>query len=257
VYLIRDPAIRPLMPVYIVALAGMASYLAGLLFKIQHWPLASTLMLTGITLLCFIALPWYTWLTWRNETHVTPRFLFIIIGSLLIIVPGTLINLNMQKTYENEYYTNQDQQHALNTYLQSKNESVIAGSKDFAAYDEMQALNAKTKTLLALIDSMQAEMVRESGGDPVNKFLAENQSSDSDLEASLADYREYLNQISPGIEVSSRTNLLAVKFTPSSYKTSMMSRLHSLDLLKNTILTVESRMLSDLVTDNSKLSLSK
>jgi uncharacterized protein with PQ loop repeat len=93
-------------PVYILGAAGIVFYVAGLLFKIQHWPLATVFLVTGILLLFFLAFPLFTWLTWKEENHVSSRFIFLVIGSLLIIVPGALINLNLQHFYQEYYYTN-------------------------------------------------------------------------------------------------------------------------------------------------------
>lgn len=276
IFVIKNAGKRFLLPVYAIGLAGLASYLAGMLFKIQHWPHAGTLMLAGIIISCFIALPLYTWMLWKDEAHITPRFLFIIVSSLLIIVPGTLINLDMQNTYEGEYHYSQEQQRALNSYLKSENESVIASSKDMPVYPGMEALHLKTRALLSLIDNIQAEMVRESEGkpgspagdpvqlrqttegleinykmlsnpfvsSPVNNFLERGREPRIELEKSLREFVQYLTGINQGTKPADFSQILDTDlFIPSAQNSSMMTGLHSLELLQNTILTVEARML--------------
>ncbi len=100
-------------PVYILAAVSMACYGTGMLFRIMHWPLAGILMVAGLVIFCIIVFPWYTLLTWREESSIKAPFIFIIIGSLLIIVPGALINMNLQSAYESGFYSNMGQQETL------------------------------------------------------------------------------------------------------------------------------------------------
>lgn len=85
---INEQEYKAKKPVYILGAIGVVFYGLGMLFKIQHWPLASILGVSGLILICLIAFPWYTWLTWKNENHISARFIFIVVGFLLILIPG-------------------------------------------------------------------------------------------------------------------------------------------------------------------------
>jgi hypothetical protein len=63
---LRDPENKVKKPVYILGAAGLICYIAGFLFKILHWPVASVLMMGGLFILFLIIFPWYTWISWRK-----------------------------------------------------------------------------------------------------------------------------------------------------------------------------------------------
>jgi hypothetical protein len=284
VYLFRDQENKARRPVYIVGAAGFSFYTAGLFFKIQHWQLATFFMVLGVIVLGVVAFPWYTWLTWNKESHISSRFLFLVIGSLILILPGALINLNLQHSYEEGFYINQEQQQAMHSYLYRNNNSLMITYHDSLSYPQMEQLHAKTASLLSLIGNVQAKMVQESEGEPgkpalgkdqilqtemgteiqymklskpfhpapVRDFLAPGCSSREELNSAFMEYMKYITGLIPKEDVQKYTTLL----DPSTYlheakpegdKISMISGLHALELLKNSLLTVESNMLSAIV----------
>ena len=153
-------------PVYILGSAGIVLFVAGLLFKMQHWPLATLFLVTGIFLLCFLAFPMFTRLTWKDENHISSMFIFLVVGFLLIIVPGAMITLNLQRSYQAYYFPNNDQQNALYDYLFRNNSSLVNRYHDSLNYAKMEQLHSKTIGLLTIISNIQGKMVQESEGQP-------------------------------------------------------------------------------------------
>jgi hypothetical protein len=270
--------------VYILGGAGLICYAAGMLFKLQHWPLASHLTVLGLLLLCFIAFPWYTWFTWKEESHITARFIFIVIGFLLIVVPGAMINLNLQISYNDGYYSHQLQQQALFNYRYTNNQSVISQYHDSLNYPEMEQLHARTKGVLSVINNLQIKMVEESEGRPnvpvlnlaqvrqtdtgpeiqykllskpfqndiVGELLLPGCNSREELNKALAEYSKYLSRMTPAENFGKYKGLMDPSIylpvvLPVSGGISLMSGLHSLELLKNSLLIVESYMLKSIV----------
>lgn len=86
--------------VYIIGAIGIALYLAGFFFRIMHWPLSGILNVTGLLVLFLIAFPWYVISTMKNETHVRPEFIFMVVGSLAVLLPSSLLNLNLQENQD-------------------------------------------------------------------------------------------------------------------------------------------------------------
>ena len=78
----------------------------------------------------------FTWLTWKEESHISSMFIFLVIGFLLIVVPGALVTLNLQHSYQEYYYPNNDQQNALYDYLFRNNSSLISRYNDSLNYPE-------------------------------------------------------------------------------------------------------------------------
>ncbi len=278
---LRDLENKSKRPVYIFGAIGMICYAGGMLCKIQHWPLAATLMVLGMIILCVIVFPWYTWLTWKEENHISSKFLYMVIGLLVIIIPGALINLNLQNSYEEGFYSHQEQQQALYGYLSGNNNSLMTRYHDSLSYPQMEQLHAKTVSLLTLIGDVQTKMVQESEGEPgkpalsqdqikqtetgteiqykklskafhkapVRDFLAPGCSSREELNSALTEYTNYISGMIPGEDLQKYTSLLEPSLylpgtMPDEGAISLMSGLHSLELLKNSLLTVESKFLS-------------
>ena len=270
-------------PVYILGAAGCVLYIIGMLFKIQHWPLSTTFMIAGLLLLCILAFPWYVWLSWKEESHISSLFIFLVIGFLLIIFPGALINLNLQGSYQDRYYPNNIQQNALNDYLFRNNISLLNRYHDSLSYAKLEQLHTRTTEMLAIISNIQYKMVQESEGEPgkpavsadqirqietgkeilyrelsrpfddrpVRDFLLPGCETRQDINLATSEYSDYLNELIPGETLLMYKKLL----DPSTYlpggdpdkvAISLMSGLHSLEVMKNGILTVESCILKEI-----------
>ena len=268
-------------PVYILGAVGTVLFVAGMLFKIQHWPLATVFILTGIFLLCFLAFPMFTWLTWKEESHISPMFIFLVIGFLLIVVPGAMITLNLQHSYQEFYYPNNDQQNALYDYLFRNNSSLISRYKDSLNYHEMEQLHSKTTGILTIISNIQEKMVQESEGQPgkpavsasqisqtktgqeilyrelsrpfdhgpAKAFLLPGCSARKELNSSMAEYVNYLTSMTSAEDLLKYKKMLDTETflpdgNPGKGEMSLMSGLHSLEIMKNGLLTVESCVLN-------------
>jgi hypothetical protein len=279
----KDKAKRP---VYIFGALGFILYGIGMLFKIQHWPQASGLMVAGMIMLCAISFPWYTWLTWKQENHITPGFLFMIIGLLLIIVPGALINLNLQDSYKDGYYSNLDQQQNLFNYNYNYNKALVVKYRDSGSYTKMEQLHSVTDGLLSTVSNIQIKMVEQSEGKAdiqtvdmalikqtdngpeiqyallsnpfqigiVNSFLMQNSNSREDFNKSVAGYLDYLSGlVSPECIVRYRkildSSVYLIDPVPEIQPVSLLSGLHSLELFKNSLLTVERNVLTSLTSN--------
>jgi uncharacterized protein with PQ loop repeat len=267
-------------PVYIFGTAGAIFYIMGMFFKIQHWPASSVLMVLGLLILGFIALPWYTRLTWKDETNVSHAFIFIVIGSLLIIVPGALINLNLQSMYDNGYYPHLEQQQRMFEVRQASNRLILGKYQDSLNFKQMQLIDSSTAEVIILIEDIQKQMIEESEGEPgkpavnpsamvktgtgyeiiytslsrpfhpqpARDFLMPGTSSRQKLITVMAEYKNFLSTVLPEKDSELLNSLLEPSvFLPEGDteedKITMISSLHALEILKNNLLTAESRAL--------------
>ncbi|HEY5470945.1 MAG TPA: hypothetical protein VIK07_10515 [Bacteroidales bacterium] len=277
---LMDPEYKRKRAVYIFGASGIIYFCLGLLFKIQQWPMANVLMTLGVVILCVVAFPWFTWLTWRNERYVKFRFIFVMIATLLIIFPGVLLNLSLQNSYEKGYFPQLQQQQVMYQTLYANNKSILEQYRDSSSYQMMGQLHAKTAGLISLIGNMQTKMVAESEGkpgvpalnpaqitqtdmgpeikcellsnpffpSPVINFLLPGCKPREELISTMNEYQNYLSNLNSGIDVEKFKDLLDPSlFLPGKItnadEVSLMSGLHSLQLLKNSVLTVESYIL--------------
>ncbi|MFZ0281802.1 MAG: hypothetical protein WAL29_09145 [Bacteroidales bacterium] len=275
----RLPEKKNKRTVYLIGATGLVLFMAGMSGKLQHWPMAGALMVSSI-IIFGIFLFWYTWITWKEEAFISSRFLFILIGSVALIIPGAMINLNLQYSYEDGFYPNQDQQQAMYDFLHANNNSIMLGNHDSADYALMEQIHSKTAGLLTLVSNIQVKMIQESEGEPnipavsmnqteqtqagtriryrlllkpfhtgpVRDFLLPGCAAREELERALSEYNQFIPVNTPDEELQKYMSLLE----PSTYlpekepdiAMSLMSGLHSLELLKNGILTAEAYILT-------------
>jgi len=229
------------------------------------------------------AFPVYSYLTWKDEKYITSTFLFMVIGALVINIPGTLINLRLQQSYEGNYYTHQDQQKALFSYLNKKNNDFPAAYKDSASFGTLEQLHKHTLNLLTVIGHIQAgivkeaeaaagkpatapDLVREAEGlteinyryltagfnaFPVNGFPSPESKLYKEIDAALQDYTSFISTVIPAEKLQKYSQLLSLPLKFREGKMiSVLSGQHSLELLKNSILVAEAGMLKDIVQNH-------
>jgi hypothetical protein len=278
---LADPENKPKRPIYLLGAAGSILYVAGTLFKIQHWPLAALFMVLSLIILFIVVFPWYTWLTWKNDSHVSAAFIFILTGSLLIIVPGALVNLNLQNMYDDGYYPHLEQEKSIYDATLSINKSLLTQYHDSLCYPQMEFLHNKTLDALTYLGNIQKQMVEVSEGlqgdpavntesveqtgngpeirykhltSPFNKlpardFLMPGCSVRKELNTVLEGYLNFVTGLTSDKDSVKFMGLLDPSLYlpgggPSQTDFTLMSALHSIEILKNNLLAVESRMLT-------------
>ena len=286
---LADPDLKSKKMVYILGAAALIVYILGMLFKIQHWPMASVLMVTGTIIIFLIVFPWYTWLTWKDEGNVSARFIFIVIGSMAMIIPGLLINLSMQRNFDEGFFRQQNEQQALNQYMYLNNQSVISHCNDTAVLNVMQGIDSKTADLLRVIDKTEAALIADAEGDPgtsavltdqivkteagpvirftsltrpfhpapFSNFLRKDSGLMIELETAFMQYSDYLSGWLTGDDSGICLRLLdpaiyLPETEPETRKVSLMTGLHMMELMKNGILTSESYALSSVTKVNNQ-----
>ena len=165
IHLLSDPERKNRRGAYILSAAGFVLYSCGMLFKIQHWPLATILMVIGLIILGAVGLPWYVYIKWKDENNITSGFLFIILGLLLIIIPGMMINMNLRYAYEDGYFPHLYRQQEMYRYLKSNNDSFLAQYHDSVNYFQMEKIHSGTSKVLAAISNIETKMVQEAEGE--------------------------------------------------------------------------------------------
>lgn len=262
----------------------LACYILGILFKVQHWPAGQLLMIAGLAGLFFVVLPWHMWLTWKDDRNVSARFIFIIVGSLAIVIPSMLLNLSMQRNFDQGFRLMLSEQQALFRYRLAENRLMLDSNADTTRIGLLSEIDHRTMDLISTIVQMEESMIseavgepgtsvsqadnvtkKESGGEiqliamiqpfnkqPLSNYLLPGTQSRIRLDHALKDYSGFIMQLETGSDLSNLSLLLEPEsWFPDSDETeerfSLVSSLHLLELMKNTVLTVETRALKAVI----------
>jgi hypothetical protein len=169
--------------VYVIGSISMLLYSIGFWFRILHWPMASTFLFLGAFVLFFIALPWFTLIQWKNENNVNARFIFMVIAPLLFVLPGALVNLSLERTYENGFFIRLKKQDALIKLQEKANDRFLIRYQDSVSYVKMAGIHSATGELIAIIklaEQNMAAVADENAKEPNNSLLELKGSNDYD-----------------------------------------------------------------------------
>jgi hypothetical protein len=233
-------------PVYITGGIALMFFLSGFFFKMMHWPFAGLLITAGMFVLCGIAFPWYVITAYKKETFVRAEFIYLIVGSIIILVPLALTVINVKDRFDDGYYTNIASGSAQYSYLVGTNDNFIREKGDSAKSIRMLELHAATSEVIAVISRVESEMIALTPGSPQRM----------EIEKALADYRKYISETLPSeVAVLANRALDASVFLPvagdEKRAVSLLTALHSLSMMKNSVLTVENTLLRTLADSNN------
>lgn len=264
----------------------LACYILGILFKVQHWPGSQLLMIAGLAGIFFAVLPWHMWLTRKDDRNVSARFIFMIVGSLAIVVPSMLLNLSMQRNFDSGFTLMLSEQQALSRYKMAENRLLLESNADSVTTRLLSEIDHRTMDLISTIVHIEESMISEASGEPGTSLSQSDQvmkkenggeihliatiqpfntvplsnnllpgtPSRVSLDQALRDYSGFIMQIG----ADSDRNNLSLLLEPASWfpesdepeeRVSLVSSLHLLELMKNTILTVENRTLKAVIAN--------
>ncbi|NLE33570.1 MAG: hypothetical protein GX622_00540 [Bacteroidales bacterium] len=272
---------RPKKIVYILGAAGLICCIFGLLCKIQHWPLATMFLTIGSSVIFFAVFPWYVWQTWREERNVSAKFIFMVTGMIVLMLPVLMLNLSLQRTFEAGYYIHHEEQQALFDYRFRSNQAIITNCNDTSVLHVFNEINNRTAELLSVIDNIEARLIAEAEGEPgvpavltgqiaetvtgpviqfkalkqpfhtvpFRNFLMKDSGLRNELAAALKKYSDYLSDQLPADKFEMYAKLLEPsvylpEINPEADRVPLITGLHMLELMKNGILTAESHALA-------------
>jgi hypothetical protein len=159
IHLFRDQEKKHKRMIYITGAFSIIAFIIGFWFRIMHWPLAGILISVSTCVLFFFTLPWYTRVQWKNETYTNGRFIFMVIAPLLFIIPGALVNLNLERSYEEEFFIRLEKQEALVKLQEYSNNRFIRHFNDTLNGAGMECIHSATDELRGIIRSIKHSMV--------------------------------------------------------------------------------------------------
>jgi hypothetical protein len=229
---------------YVTGSISVMIYLTGFWFRLMHWPSANILILSGTFVLIFIVLPLFTRMQWKTEKQVNARFIFMIVAPLLFIIPGALVNLNLELNYEGGFYLRMQEQEALIDIQNTNNKYMLERFTGSTEFHDMEEIHMATENLLGTIRKIQNNMAAIPEG------LAGTPDK-SILEKEVSAYEDILNGFL-GVEWTREFNLLfdVTSYLPSTVGNNsyiaLAPAINRLSLLSSGIMLTESAALKQL-----------
>lgn len=286
VQLFRDQEKKRKRFLYVTGGVSIMIYVVGFWCRIQHWPFATFFITIGTLVLIFIVFPWFTHLQWKNETNVNARFIFMVIAPLLIIMPGAMVNLNLERVYENGFYIRLKKQDALIKLQEEANNKLLALYLNSVSYDQIAGIHSATNELISVINLVEQNLAAVAEGDykkrdqtllelkdsdyfdpandrfPINPFtgkdadlmLLPGSKARDTVEKELGKYKQILiKQLGNDWTIKYDTFLNASDYMPGSNTSGsdllLLPNLNSLSLLKSGILITESAALKQITSE--------
>lgn len=100
----KDKEIKIPRYIFVLAISGLMVYILAFAFKMMHWPGAAIMFFAGCTLFIFLALPLYVFKTYKDNPFVENSFIYIILVTIWIVMPTTLLSLNVSSNILGEMF---------------------------------------------------------------------------------------------------------------------------------------------------------
>ena len=150
-------------PVYTIGVFAGMIYLAGLLFKIMHWPGAGLMFFFGGILLVVIFLPFYTIKVYKEDKHVSFNFIFIVVGVLWFVLTTTLLNLNLSRNHIVDFIYNHKNTTILNEQMEKRNTKLyLFAENNIDETGKIKEVRDRTNGLLKYINELKADLIKFS-----------------------------------------------------------------------------------------------
>lgn len=144
---------------YAFGVIGVIIFELSALFKIQHWPGASMMLIVGAILIASVFLPLYTKKLYKKSEFVSGSFIYIIIVISFFIMIGALISISFEKkVWSSVSYTNHYAQ-IENDYFTKSNLNYIEAN---SSNKVLQEIHQNTEKLDILIDNIKRELIVKS-----------------------------------------------------------------------------------------------
>lgn len=264
--------------IYLIGWLGSFIYLTGFLFKVNHWPGASILLISGSLIFLVIAFPMYVFNKYKNDESVSASFIFITVAVVWIIIPTMLISLNISRdalkgfteiqdltTYHIQYVTSKNNRlyeklHTTSVSGTGSVKSLIENTKKHS--DEVFEYVERVKRDINGV----SESSSESYGISNIMFGKDNDGEARKIKEKIANYRSYLISVLGNNQSKVRIieSILSTKEQENSsdeYKTwedyhlkgaKLITAFNKLSWLQDNVRIAENIVLQEFIGENSK-----
>ena len=165
------------------------------MLRILHLPLSGTLFTVGALLLALIFLPAAVVVFMKEGKSVSIKFIFLVLA-----IPGLLMGFALffpgnKSEYVKGFYEQQYQQEALLNYQRDRNTAEAMVHQYMFSYRDINEIHRRTSNLMAIVTSIEIEMVKTAEGTPGNPLQDPPQLTGSGVATGIS-YRDLSNPFS-------------------------------------------------------------
>jgi hypothetical protein len=147
----------------IFALIGGIAFLAGVVFKMSHWPGASILNLAGSLLLFGIAFPMYIYQEYKHHETVSRNFIFFIIVCFWIVIPMLMLKMNLSADYMKNFWQAEKENRLILQHLSDKNQllyqQIHTKTSDKKLVQTIDKIRYRTDSLYQYINQVKRDVI--------------------------------------------------------------------------------------------------
>lgn len=165
------------------------------MLKILHLPLSGMLFTAGALLLALIFLPAAVVGFMKEGKSVSMKFMFLVMAITVLLLAFTLLFLSVQGEYGKGFYEQQYQQEALMNYQRERNSTEAMVHQYMFSYRDINEIHRRTSDLMAIVTSLEIEMVKMAEGTSGDPLQDPPQLVGSGAAASIS-YRDLSNPFS-------------------------------------------------------------
>ena len=149
----------------VAGVIALMLFFQGYLFKIQHWPGAYPSIVTGMYLLCLLALPLYVFSEFRTSEKKVPEIIKMVFTALTAIVLMFFISVNYSRNIL-DTFTSVTMNQQLNSlsmeHIIAKYDTLIKA--DSNSDGELLRLNRQFAELNLFIGEIKTKLISEADG---------------------------------------------------------------------------------------------
>lgn len=182
-----------------LGIVPVIAIIAGVLFKIQHWPGASSILVLGSLFLIVFFVPAYYFVEIRKSTNFRIDAIFGLIAITYLILLSSLLNLNMAHSSHSDPGALLNSNNQIATSLDKENDLLLSTCKD----ESMQELNEATDILCEKLDDLKIIIVKYNN--EITQPEAQNKLRSKQVLAEPYSLVKFLQSEKTGIDYLSQT----------------------------------------------------
>jgi hypothetical protein len=163
--ILRDEKSKNLHVAYTIGAISLIIYLLGLLFKIQHWPGASPMLIAGAILLTTVFLPIFTYKAFNNAETIKAGFIFICVGIFFMNVFSFMISMNLSTDVMVPIVKQGEEILKTTRFLKLKDDKLADNLiKDTLTNENINKVKSLSDELSSYIEKIKIDLIATSDG---------------------------------------------------------------------------------------------